>query len=62
LHFAIFGEIIAEGLLRVVGGIGGGFMIEAYGANTTFMLSALLPLLGFIVIYYGLKNFPVTAS
>ena len=53
---------ITYGVGGVVGGICGGFMIEAYGANTTFMLSALLPLLGFIVIYYGLKNFPVTAS
>ena len=53
---------ITYGVGGVVGGIGGGFMIEAYGANTTFMLSALLPLLGFIVIYYGLKNFPITAS
>ena len=51
---------VTYGVGGAVGGIGGGLMINAYGANLTFMLSSLLPLLGFIVIYLGLKNYPDT--
>ena len=51
---------LTYGVGGAVGGLGGGLMISAYGANLTFMLSALLPLLGFIVIYFGLKNYPDT--
>ena len=51
---------LTYGVGGAVGGLGGGLMINAYGANLTFMLSALLPLLGFIVIYFGLKNYPDT--
>lgn len=51
---------LTYGVGGAVGGLGGGLMISAYGANLTFMLSALLPLLGFVVIYFGLKNYPDT--
>ena len=51
---------LTYGVGGAIGGLGGGLMINAYGANLTFMLSALLPLLGFIVIYFGLKNYPDT--
>ena len=51
---------LTYGVGGAVGGMGGGLMISAYGANLTFMLSALLPLLGFVVIYFGLKNYPDT--
>ena len=51
---------LTYGVGGAVGGLGGGLMINAYGANLTFMLSALLPLLGFVVIYFGLKNYPDT--
>ena len=51
---------LTYGVGGAVGGLGGGLMISAYGANLTFMLSALLPLLGFFVIYFGLKNYPDT--
>ena len=51
---------LTYGLGGAIGGLGGGLMINAYGANLTFVLSALLPLLGFIVIYFGLKNYPDT--
>ena len=53
---------ITYGVGGAIGGMGGGLMINAYGASHTFMLSALLPLLGFIVIYFGLKNYPKTIS
>jgi len=51
---------ITYGVGGAIGGLGGGLMINAYGASMTFMLSAILPLLGFFVIYFGLKNFPET--
>ena len=53
---------ITYGVGGAIGGMGGGLMINAYGASHTFMLSALLPLLGFIVIYFGLKNYPKTIT
>jgi len=33
-------------------------MIESVGAEMTFSFSALLPLVGFLVIFFGLKDFP----
>jgi PPP family 3-phenylpropionic acid transporter len=41
-----------------VGGIGGGYMIEKVGANLAFSLSAVLPLMAFIIVFYGLKKIP----
>ena len=47
---------ITYGLGGTIGGLGGGLMIDQYGAATTFMLSSILPLIGFLVIFFGLKN------
>lgn len=49
---------ITYGMGGVVGGVVGGALIELIGMSETFRLSALLPLLGIIVFYFGLKNFP----
>ena len=49
---------IAYGVGGAIGGIGGGLMIENFGANITFTLSALLPLSGFVIIFLGLRDFP----
>ena len=47
---------ITYGLGGTIGGLGGGLMIDQYGAASTFMLSSILPLIGFIIIFFGLKN------
>ena len=47
---------ITYGLGGTIGGLGGGFMIDQYGAASTFMFSSILPLIGFIIIFFGLKN------
>ena len=47
---------ITYGLGGTIGGLGGGIMIDQYGAASTFMLSSMLPLIGFIVIFFGLRN------
>ena len=47
---------ITYGLGGTIGGLGGGFMIDQYGAASTFMLSSILPLIGFLVIFFGLRN------
>jgi len=47
---------ITYGLGGTIGGLGGGFMIDQYGAATTFMFSSILPLIGFLVIFFGLRN------
>ena len=47
---------ITYGLGGIIGGLGGGFMIDQYGAASTFMFSSILPLIGFIVIFFGLRN------
>lgn len=49
---------ITYGVGGVLGGVVGGALIELIGMSETFRLSALLPLLGIIVFYFGLKNFP----
>ena len=49
---------ITYGVGGAIGGLGGGYMIESFGAEMTFSLSALLPLLGFLIIFFGLKDFP----
>jgi len=47
---------ITYGLGGTIGGLGGGLMIDLYGAASTFMFSSILPLIGFIIIFFGLKN------
>ena len=47
---------ITYGLGGTIGGLGGGIMIDKFGAASTFMLSSILPLIGFLVIFYGLKK------
>ena len=49
---------ITYGLGGTIGGLGGGLMIDQYGAASTFMFSSILPLIGFIVIFFGLRNNP----
>jgi|TARA_B110000977_G_scaffold60564_1_gene82277 PPP family 3-phenylpropionic acid transporter len=49
---------ITYGVGGAIGGLGGGFMIESVGAEMTFSFSALLPLVGFLIIFFGLKDFP----
>jgi len=47
---------ITYGLGGTIGGLGGGLMIDQYGAASTFMFSSILPLIGFLVIFFGLSN------
>ena len=49
---------IAYGVGGAIGGIGGGLMIENFGASLTFTFSAILPLCGFVIIFLGLRDFP----
>ena len=49
---------ITYGVGGTIGGLGGGLMIDQYGAASTFMFSSILPLIGFIVIFFGLRNAP----
>lgn len=46
---------VAYGVGGAIGGLAGGFAIESLGGEYTFMLAAAFPLLGFIVIAFGLK-------
>ncbi len=46
---------IAYGVGGAVGGLAGGFAMQAWGGEYTFMLAAVFPLLGFVVIALGLK-------
>ncbi len=47
---------ITYGVGGAIGGLGGGYMIEYSGMANTFMLSAILPFLGFMVLILGLKT------
>jgi len=47
---------ITYGVGGTIGGLGGGLMIDQYGAASTFMFSSILPLIGFIVIFFGLAG------
>jgi PPP family 3-phenylpropionic acid transporter len=47
---------ITYGVGGTIGGLGGGFVIEHYGASFAFSLSAIFPLVGFIVIGIGMRN------
>jgi PPP family 3-phenylpropionic acid transporter len=46
---------VAYGVGGAIGGLAGGFAIQSLGGEYTFMLAAAFPLLGFIVIAFGLK-------
>lgn len=52
---------ITYGLGGAIGGLGGGLMIDKFGAAYTFILSSVLPLIGFIIIFFGLRNIPKTS-
>lgn len=47
---------ITYGLGGTIGGLGGGFLIQHYGASYAFSLSAIFPLVGFFVIAFGMRN------
>ncbi|MDG1692600.1 MAG: MFS transporter, partial [Methylophilaceae bacterium] len=47
---------ITYGVGGAIGGLGGGYMIEYSGMANTFMLSAVLPFVGFFVLLLGLKT------
>ena len=47
---------ITYGVGGAIGGLGGGYMIEYSGMANTFMLSAILPFFGFMVLILGLKT------
>lgn len=46
---------VSYGVGGVVGSLTGGYMLEHWGGQTTFMLTAIYPLLGFIAIAIWLK-------
>ena len=47
---------ITYGVGGAIGGLGGGYMIEYSGMANTFMISAILPFIGFFVLMLGLKT------
>ena len=47
---------ITYGVGGALGGLGGGYLIDYWGAANTFVFSAILPLIGFIIIYLGLSD------
>ena len=47
---------ITYGIGGAIGGLGGGYMIEYSGMANTFMLSAILPFIGFFVLMLGLNT------
>lgn len=46
---------VAYGVGGAVGGLLGGFALQYWGGETTFMLAAVFPLAGFLVMAWGLK-------
>jgi PPP family 3-phenylpropionic acid transporter len=46
---------VAYGIGGTLGGVAGGYALQYLGGQHTFMLAALFPLLGFLVIALGLK-------
>lgn len=46
---------VAYGVGGTVGGLAGGYAMEFFGGAYTFMMAAAFPLLGFVVIAFGLK-------
>ena len=46
---------VAYGIGGTIGGISGGYALQYLGGQQTFMLAAIFPLIGLIVIGVGLK-------
>jgi MFS transporter, PPP family, 3-phenylpropionic acid transporter len=46
---------VAYGVGGTIGGLAGGFALQYLGGENTFLLAALFPLMGFIVIAFGLR-------
>ena len=46
---------VAYGIGGTIGGLAGGYALQYWGGETTFLLAAIFPLLGFFVIALGLK-------
>ena len=46
---------VAYGIGGTIGGLGGGYLIQYLGGQLGFIIAAISPLIGFIVIWYGLK-------
>ncbi|CAM8425155.1 AraJ Arabinose efflux permease [Candidatus Methylopumilus planktonicus] len=46
---------VAYGIGGTVGGLGGGYLIQYLGGQIGFMIAAISPLIGFMVIWFGLK-------
>jgi MFS transporter, PPP family, 3-phenylpropionic acid transporter len=46
---------VAYGVGGTVGGLAGGYALQYLGGENTFLLAAVFPLMGFIVIAFGLK-------
>lgn len=46
---------VAYGVGGTVGGLAGGFALQSFGGQLTFLMAAAFPLLGFVVIAVGLK-------
>jgi len=46
---------VAYGVGGTIGGLSGGYALQFLGGQTTFLLAAVFPLVGFVVIALGLK-------
>jgi PPP family 3-phenylpropionic acid transporter len=46
---------VAYGLGGTIGGLSGGYALQYLGGESTFLLSSVFPLMGFLVIAFGLK-------
>jgi PPP family 3-phenylpropionic acid transporter len=46
---------VAYGVGGTIGGLSGGYALQFLGGENTFLLAAIFPLIGFIVIAFGLK-------
>ena len=53
---------ITYGIGGAIGGLGGGFVIQTYSASSAFLLSALFPLLGLIIVACGIKSNKINAK
>ena len=46
---------VAYGIGGTIGSLGGGYLIQYLGGQLGFMIAAISPLIGFVVIWFGLK-------
>ncbi len=53
---------VAYGVGGTIGGLAGGFLLEFLGGQITFMLAAIFPFIGLIVIGYGLRIDAITVK